>query len=759
MGILRGRRLIAVVLTALLGVLGLSPIQPANAAAAVGKYVEGTEDYAFLFDPLVVNRVDLSIPQDSRTVLNTDSWSNPIGWQLATATFTVLHNGAQEVVGPVQVGMHFKGGWGSRRNLGGKPGIKLKMNYVDSTQRLYGLKELTLNNMVQDPSMLHETVAYRLARAAGIPAPRTGYMGVWIDGVDYGLHLNIETYTKQMFKRWVGGTTHSYEGAYWQELNTVAVGRDSDYTQLQMHDGDTTNRDDLRAVSTTNNLNPPPRLSTWFSEIIKQVDLKELTLDWAFERYVSHWDSYSATIHNNYFVNFDLNSMMTMHPWGMDQTLQGDVGMLNQTDAGLMFQRCTATTSPCYYMYQSAIKTLIAKQNEIGLIGFVDEVWTVISPHVLSDPRKESSYNDAYGTMNNTKNYLSARPLNAMIQANMLGDTHQVSELSLSYATPSTFEIGSTLSPTLTYNGNSTTTSYRVAKGADFCTVDATTGVITAKAMGTCVITVVTGRTANYFPQTAFVAVPLGQVEGIASFTAVEPLEYGQTIPLELTSTSSGMRKLTVLGPCKLNGIELTAESGTGVCIVSAVVEADPGHSEARAAITVKLTKTPVSDYEYTKDTSWMAGYKLPIGATLKLSRKPTKVSGPCTLSSTTVKATKSVGTCSVYMPAWSTENTSFKARVIKIGVTAKTQSFPSTTLAAGSKKIGSKPYVLAKTETIVTTAGVVAELSSSATCFVYASSGKTYVQMVGTTKCTVTLRAPAGYKVASIKRVWTFTG
>ena len=33
---------------------------------------------------------------------------------------------------------------------------------------------MTLNNMVQDESMIHETLGYAILRAAGIPAPRTG---------------------------------------------------------------------------------------------------------------------------------------------------------------------------------------------------------------------------------------------------------------------------------------------------------------------------------------------------------------------------------------------------------------------------------------------------------------------------------------------------------------------------------------------------------------------------------------------------------
>ena len=76
------------------------------------------------------------------------------------------------------------------------------MSHSVSGQRFFGLKTLTLNNMVQDPSMIHELLAYKVFRSAGVAAPRTGYAYLRVNGADYGVYLNIETLDTVMLPRW-----------------------------------------------------------------------------------------------------------------------------------------------------------------------------------------------------------------------------------------------------------------------------------------------------------------------------------------------------------------------------------------------------------------------------------------------------------------------------------------------------------------------------------------------------------------------------
>lgn len=758
------KRALGALLVALFAVVGFSPASPASAAGVAGTYVEGTEDYAFLFDPLVVNDVNLQLPQSSWNALAADWYqgpdpgqSNQVSWQLATATFQVLRNGVNETVGPFQVGVHFKGGWGSRRNWDSKPSFKIKMNFVVPTQRLFGLKELTLNNEVQDASMLHETTAYRLARLAGLQVPRTGYMNVVVNGINYGLHLNIETYNKQLFKRYGIPTSHSYEGAYWDDL---VIGQ---YEAMQMHDGDTSNRNDLAAVSTINS--EASTNAVWYSKITTVVDMKQLVLDWAIERYTEHWDSYSWTIHNNYFVNFDEDSMMTMHPWGMDQTFNGaGVTMLDTNGSGLMFQRCVALEA-CLGLYQNAVRRVHKAAVDNNMRGFVDEVYTAIYPSIVNDRRKPTSDWGATSVMQSTKDSLTNRMSNVYSQARIYsatynpgGDNHIEPSLAISYNAGPSQAVGTTLTPTVTYNGGSTSYIFRKSKYSTGCDVNSSTGVVTVVGPGLCKIIALSARNALYSVQIAMTDLYFGRVDGVASFAGVEPLQYGTSIPIEVTSNSSGAQHLHVAGPCSLEGTVLTAESGSDACLVSVVVDADIGHTEATAQLLVPLAKAPVYAFDFTTDPRWYGGSRLPEGQTLKLIRNPSKVVGNCSVKSGLLLAKAGTGYCTISFASWSTTNYVYPAKNFAVKLTKKVQTFTATLPKASVIKIGNTKYLFSATDRFLTTAGIDGELISGDSCSVMSIAGKTYVKMYGTAKCVVSLTAPAGYKLAATRRVWTFT-
>ncbi|MEY4310857.1 MAG: hypothetical protein RLZ71_783 [Actinomycetota bacterium] len=758
------KRALGTMLVALFAVVGFSPVSPASAAGVAGKYVDGTEDYAFLFDPLVVNDVDLQVPNASWNALAGDWYqgpdpgqSNQVGWQPATATFHVLHNGVNETVGPYEVGIHFKGGWGSRRNWDSKPSFKIKMNFVVPTQRLFGLKELTLNNEVQDASMLRETTAYRLARLSGLQVPRTGYMKVVVNGINYGLHLNIETYNKQLFKHYGMVTTHSYEGAYWDDL---VIGQ---FEAMQMHDGDTSNRNDLAAVSAINSESSTN--AVWYSKITTVVDMKQLVLDWAIERYTEHWDSYSWTIHNNYFVNFDEDSMMTMHPWGMDQTFSNSgVTMLDTGGSGLMFQRCVALDA-CLGLYQNAVRKVHKAALDNNMTGFVDEVYNAIYPAVAADPRKPTSNWGATSVMDGTKASLVNRQSNVYSQAriysatyNSGGDNHIEPTLSVSYNAGPSQAVGTTLAPTVSYNGGNTSYIFRKSKYSTGCDVNSVTGVVTVVGPGLCKIITLSARNATYSVQIATTDIYFGRIDGVASFSAVEPLQYGTSIPIEVTSNSTGAQHLHVAGPCTLDGAILTAESGSDACLVSVVVDGDAGHTESTAQLLVPLTKMPMYSYDYTTDPRWVGGSKLPIGQTLKLFKAPSKVTGNCTKAGAILTAKAATGSCKVTFDAWTTTNYAYPSKTFSIPMTAKAQAFSAALPAAGTIKIGVNRYQLSKTDLVKTSAGSEASFTSGLSCVLMYEAGGIFVQMTGTAKCYVTAYAPGAYKVAAVKRVWGFT-
>lgn len=89
------------------------------------------------------------------------------------------------------VGVRLKGGF-SFQGLGGKASFKVDFNQYED-QRFLGLENITLNNMRQDRSFVHERLSYQVFVGHGLPAPRSSYIRLTVNGDLYGLYANVES--------------------------------------------------------------------------------------------------------------------------------------------------------------------------------------------------------------------------------------------------------------------------------------------------------------------------------------------------------------------------------------------------------------------------------------------------------------------------------------------------------------------------------------------------------------------------------------
>src|SRR5688572_23173868 len=111
------------------------------------------------------------------------------------------------------VGVRLKG-HRSLRKLGAKSSFKIQLDRFEE-RRLAKASTITLNNMVEDPSMMREVLAYRLYRALGVAAPSAGFAEVVLDGESQGLYAVIESIDKPFLKkRFDDASGPIYEGEY-----------------------------------------------------------------------------------------------------------------------------------------------------------------------------------------------------------------------------------------------------------------------------------------------------------------------------------------------------------------------------------------------------------------------------------------------------------------------------------------------------------------------------------------------------------------
>ncbi len=535
----------------------------AQATTVVDKtYVEGSDPQAFLFNPLQVNRVDITMTPEAEAALRNE----PRVYQPATIKLTT-ERGATSIY---NVGLHIKGGWGSFRSLDEKTGFKVKVDFSVKGQTIYGIKKFTLNNMVQDTSMLHEATAYRLFRAMGVPAPRIGYANVFFNGVGYGLHSNIETYDKPMLARWFpAGTAHLFEGAY-----GVEVGPD-----MQVDEGSSTDLSDITELRNLNALSG----QEWFDKIRTRVDLNEMIMNWAVEHYIGHWDGYTRGWPNNYYVHKDKNGLWTMHPWGTDQTWVSWNDLID--DGATMMTRCVQY-DPCRELFEAAIAKIQAKLPSLALPTMVDRIWAKIQPSVLADPRKPYGYNDSLGAMQATKTWMTNR------FQEVVNHTGNRLSSSLSVVFPQThFAIQGTVKPKLTKTGDGVL-SFRRLDGVGICEVNQLTGAVLVLNSGVCTIGVQLPQTDNYRAVMTTVRLAIPKLASRIIVQTIAPLRSGWAVRLSPQSDSSGLVKLKLKsGRCKVSGLTVKALSSSGKCLVTASVASDENYLAGSKVLTITLRR------------------------------------------------------------------------------------------------------------------------------------------------------------------------
>jgi len=737
-------------LTALSGLVLTGTLVSATGANAAGtsvpsKYVEGTDEQASLFDPLVVNRADITLPQSSYDALQANGKGD---YQPAQLVFTTK-NGPSE---KLDVGLRLKGGLGSWRTLDQKAAFKVKMNFAVKGQRLYGIKKFTFNNMVQDQSMLHEAVTYRLFRAMGVPAPRVGYVRVYVNGVDYGLHANIETYDTSSLKRWYTSTQHLYEGSYWvQDII------DSQYQSLQVDEGDLNNRADLAALSSTNNLTG----AEWFSEVQKYLDLNEFVKEMAVERYTGHWDGYAWTIKNNYYAHSTNNGLFTILPWGTDQTLNGWVDLYSYGDVGMMAQRCLSY-SPCLELYKGALLKVNDVAISLKLPAMIDDVAAAINPDIISDPRKESGYDVALWLQDNTRNVLNwitgwlGPQVNAS-NASGWRDLEHSSYVELFYDVPGDVAVGQKFNPIITRDGGSGALTYRVVQGADKCSVNQTSGVVTVLAVGYCRVTVNVASDGPWATSLNHAELMDAKKDGLVVIEPIDSAKYGTLTEVTFSSKSTSKASVRASGPCRIvNDKFISPTSGTGTCTVTVTAPGDTKHVQAVSEQDVALARADAPAKKLTNDKAFLG--ELPSGGSISLNQVPSQLTGNCSMTGKRLIAAAATGTCLVKIDASQDDKFNYPAKTFAVQMVSGAQAFVGTFGTSGTRKIGSTKFVLARQGTQITTLKASATWTASSGCSLIQEPTKVLVKLRGKSFCQVTLRSAPVFGLPTLVKVWNLS-
>ena len=330
---------------------------------------------------------------------------------LASAAFTALEQDPYTYVpGEVvvdgryfgNVGVRLKGRYGSFRELSGKSAFLINFARYDNDSRLAGMKKLALNNMVQDPSGLHEWIAYTLFREADLPASRVAYTWLRVNGEDYGFYAAIEVVDNPHFLSafFADNDGQLFEGEYGTDLFAEHIAdfdRDAgvDDGKLKLYEL----VDALDAIEAS-----PEDTLTALGEVI---DLDRYLAFAATEIWLGHWDGYAWT-RNNYFIYQAEapQARWTWMPWGMDQTLRDHLPPFG--GEGRISQLCNANAD-CRAQLGQHFRDVSARALSLKLIDATYAIEAQIWDRMLSDPRREHDTESMQNEIESTRYFLADR--------------------------------------------------------------------------------------------------------------------------------------------------------------------------------------------------------------------------------------------------------------------------------------------------------------------------------------------------------------
>lgn len=301
------------------------------------QYLNLTSDY--IFDQENLRTYDLYIPQDSYAALNAD----PAAEQYAEAM--LIFEG--DTISPI--GIRYKGSIGAFVGCVSGPdwldpsgfktctklSMKVKINWEDREERFFGLNKLQFHSMNNDPSQLHERLAYWLYGEMGVKAPRSVHARLRINGVYNGLYA----LTEQIDTRFIKQNFEDDEGNLYKEVWPLSMEGEPFPPQIYIDALKTNEEDNPTATLIRTFGNDIANANSSEEKLVLEqyMDVEELIAQIVVDRTIRHddgpfhwycsWEGCAS--HNFYWYEEPTKGTLVLIPWDMDNAFENIIEPAN----------------------------------------------------------------------------------------------------------------------------------------------------------------------------------------------------------------------------------------------------------------------------------------------------------------------------------------------------------------------------------------------------------------------------------------------
>lgn len=330
------------------------------------------------------------------------------------------------------VGLRLKGST-SFQPLTGKPSLRVNFDRVVEGQRLDGLEALDLISEVEDPASMSEAIAYRVFRAGGQPASRTGFAWLTIDGEDYGLYTLVEKKDDVLIRQWWPdddqGSLYESSTEHWPcDLDDGGDPRCDCWEVDELGSEDT--RADLEALCAVAADTPA---ENWYAEIQNSTDWTENARHMAMEMLIDAHDHYAGYMGNVYLYHSPGAGGWSLIPasmnsaFGSSRYVPGSCGSSGRTpydfDGGLLARRCWADEA-CAEDLLATLGWAVDALEGSDVLETIDAWEALLAPYAEADPKSGYSAEDFALQVGCIRDWLEARPaeLAPLLPVDCLGE-------------------------------------------------------------------------------------------------------------------------------------------------------------------------------------------------------------------------------------------------------------------------------------------------------------------------------------------------
>ncbi|MBI5544754.1 MAG: CotH kinase family protein [Deltaproteobacteria bacterium] len=374
----------------------------ATSSDDAGRGDAGVDPSAELFETAALPRFDLQLSEEAIASLRTDPFTYVIG----------RFEFEEEVMEEVNVRLK---GRTSFQSIDEKPSFKVRFDRPHRGQRFRGLRGLVWNNCAKDPSCTAERLAFRVFRAAGVPAPRCGNARVYVNGEYYGVYADVEPEDEAFLSRWWADASGNLYESEFGDLDASSAQAFELETNKAVND-----RRDLRELSAAIDQVTPETVMGLDSLL----NMDELLRMWAVEAAVGQRDGYAFLlwgddVPGNFRLYHDpLSSQFQLIPWSLDRAMKPPHLSPFTSYSRIPFA-CLAGAS-CRQAFRTHVAAVADLWESLPLLAEANAIRDQIRPWVELDSRRSHDMAAFDSAVAGVLSVVTSRPaeLRADLQAN-----------------------------------------------------------------------------------------------------------------------------------------------------------------------------------------------------------------------------------------------------------------------------------------------------------------------------------------------------